>query len=309
MFDPRWDDDTRDREEGSRDISRGSRGGGSDPRERDRPDPRDVFVEHVDLPRGHEREHVHHHGHDYTLRGSESRTLSSVGAFRVIPANDLRDTFDKPLDPRHGELWHLREAGLVQTVRIDRDHTVVTLTREGRDLLESRRWDQEPGAPERERQAFHDGIQRPRELKHDAELFRAYVEEAERLHEMGADIYRVVLENDLKGEYQEFLQERNRGRDDSDGRPDRTLDEIREWAEEHHLPCDDQGHLMFPDARIEYELDGLERTLDVEVMTPHYRGAHASSKARSGFSLSFSGRSGGRGGGRSGVGLAEEMLR
>ena len=193
MFDPRWDDDPRDRAEGSRDLSRGSRGGGSDPRERDRADPRDVFVEHVDLPRGHEREHVHHHGHDYSLRGSESRTLSSVGAFRVIPANDLRDTFDKPLDPRHGELWHLREAGLVQTVRIDRDHTVVALTREGRDLLESRRWDREPDAPERDRQAFHDGIQRPRELKHDADLYRAYLEEAERLHEMGAEIHRVVL--------------------------------------------------------------------------------------------------------------------
>ena len=309
MFDPRWDEDPRDRGQGSRDLSRGSRGGGSDPRERDRVDPRDVFVEHVDLPRGRDREHVHNHGHDYTLRASESRTLSSVGAFRVIPASDLRDTFDKPLDPRHGELWHLRESGLVQTVRIDRDTTVVTLTREGRNLLESRRWDKEHDAPDRDWQAFHDGIQRPRELKHDAELYRAYLEEAERLHELGADIYRVVLENDLKAEYQEFLQERNRGRDDSDGRPDRTLDEIREWAEEHHLPCDDQGHLMFPDARIEYELDGHDHTLDLEVMTVHYRGAHASSKARSGFSLSFSGRSGGRGGGRSGVGLAEEMLR
>lgn len=40
----------RGRDEGSRDLSRGSRGGGSGPRERDRVDPRDVFVEHVDLP-------------------------------------------------------------------------------------------------------------------------------------------------------------------------------------------------------------------------------------------------------------------
>lgn len=308
MFDPRWDSDSRERDAGSRDLSRGGRGGGSDPRDRDRPDPPDVFAGHVDLPRGRDREHVHHRGHDYTLRGSESRTLSSVGAFRVIPASDLRDTFDKPLEPRHGELWHLREAGLVQTVRIDRDHTVVTLTREGRDLLESRRWDREPDRPERDRQAFHDGIQRPRELKHDAELYRAYLEEAERLHDMGADIHRVVLENELKAEYQEFLQERNRDREDADGRPHRTIGEIREWAEEHHLPCDDRGHVMFPDARIEYELDGLDRTLDVEVMTVHYRGAHASSKARSGFSLSFAGRSGRRGGGRSGVGLAEEMV-
>src|SRR5687768_2873707 len=30
------------------------------------------------------------------LRGSESRTLPAVGAFRVISADDLRDAFDKP---------------------------------------------------------------------------------------------------------------------------------------------------------------------------------------------------------------------
>ena len=90
------------------------------------------------------------------LRGSESRTLASVGAFRVIRTDDLRDAHDKPLDPRHGELWHLREAGLAQTVRLDRDTTAITLTKEGRELLEGHRRDQD--APDR--QAFHDGIQR-----------------------------------------------------------------------------------------------------------------------------------------------------
>ena len=154
-----------------------------------------MFVERVSLPRGLEREHVRFRDHDYTLRGSESRTLASVGAFRVVPANDLRDSFNKPLDPRHGELWHLRDAGLVQTVRLDRDASVVTLTREGRDLLES--WRLEKDSPHR--QAFHHGVQRPRELKHDADVYRAYLEEAERLHEMGAHIQRVVLGERAEG--------------------------------------------------------------------------------------------------------------
>ena len=92
-----------------------------------------------------------------------------------------------------------------------------TLTKEGRDLLESRRLDDDA----RDRQAFHAGVSKPRELKHDAELCRAYMEEAERLRDEGANIHRIVLENDLKREYQEFLQERNRDRDDGDGRPDR----------------------------------------------------------------------------------------
>jgi hypothetical protein len=304
--DPRWGDDPRDRDDNSRDLSRGSRGG-SDPRDRERVDPRDVFMEHVDLPRGLDREHVHTHDHDYTLRGSETRTLTTVGAFRVVPANDLRDTFDRSLDPRHGELWHLRDSGLAQTVRLDRDTTVVTLTKQGRDLLESHRRD----ADSPDRQAFSHGVQRPRELKHDAEVYRAYLEEAERLRDEGANIHRILLENELKAEYQEFLQERNRDRGDSDGRPDRELEEVRAWALEHDLPCDDQGHVQFPDVRIEYDVDGRDGTLDVEVMTPHYRGAHAAAKSGSGFALYWSGRgggSGGRSGGRT-PSIIEELLR
>lgn len=308
MDDPRWGGDTRDRDSGSRDLSRGSRGAGLDSRdrERERIEPREVFADHVRLPRGREREHVWVRERYHMLRGSESRTLASVGAFRVIPASDLRDTFGKPLDPRHGELWHLREAGLVQTVRIDRDTTAVTLTKEGRELLESHRRDQD----DPDRQTFNHGVQRPRELKHDAQVYRAYLQEADRLHEAGAEIHRVILENELKAEFQTFLQEPNRDREDSDGRPDRSPLQIESWAHEHNLPCDEQGHVQFPDVRIEYEIDGREHTLDVEVMTPHYRGAHAASKSSSGFSLYFSG-SGRSGGGRAADrsrGLAEEYL-
>jgi hypothetical protein len=145
MFDDaRWGDGPRDRDSGSRDLGRGSRGG-SDPRERQRVEPRDIFVDRVSLPRGPEREPVRprprlHSG------GSESRTLASVGTFRVVPAHDLRNNFDKPLDPRHGELWHLHDLGFVETVRLDRDTMAVTLTKAGCDLLESRRRDQDSRA-------------------------------------------------------------------------------------------------------------------------------------------------------------------
>lgn len=312
--DPRWGDDPRERDS-SRDLSRGSRGG-SDARERERSDPRDVFMDHVDLPRGLEREHVRYLDHDYTLRGSETRTLTTVGAFRVVPADDLRDAYGEALDPRNGELWHLRESGLVQAHRLDRDTAVVTLTRQGRELLDSRH----PGDDSRDRQAFYDGVQKPRELTHDAQVYRAYLREAERLQQEGARIHRVVLENELKREYQEFLQERNRAREDSDGRPDRDLQEIRAWAREHDLPCDEHGRMQFPDVRIEYDIDGRDLTRDVEVLTPHYRGAHGTAKANAGFACYRARGSrlsagcgtrggGGRGGGRDGHGLAEELLR
>src|ERR1700681_3086997 len=97
-FDPRWPDDPRD-DDRDRDLSRGSRGS-SDDRDSVRDlDLRDVFISQVDLPRGRERERVFEHDHAYRLRGSEGRTMTTVGAFRVVPAGDLRDGQNRPLEP------------------------------------------------------------------------------------------------------------------------------------------------------------------------------------------------------------------
>jgi hypothetical protein len=321
-FDPRWTDDARDRDDRGRELSQGSRGGLSNPRERERLDARDVFTRDLELPHGRERERVWARDSDVTLRGSEVRTLATVGAFRVVPAGDMRDGQDRPLDPHRGDLRHLRDQGLVETIpTIGNDRALVVLTERGRDVLERNRWSNVHGeelrweAIEREfgnrcdpddersrphepkaRQEFYAGVRsgratrfavhRPRELTHDAQVYRAYLKEAERLREEGANIRRVVLDNELKREYQQFLQERNRGRSDSDGRPDRTPEEIHRWALEHNLPEQD-GHVQFPDARIEYDdCDGRLRTEDLEVETLHYRGGHAAAKAASGFTRS-----------------------
>jgi hypothetical protein len=96
-----------------------------DPYPRDR-DPRDVFMRDLGLPRGREREIVHDREREYTLRGSESRTLATVGAFRVASSRDLREHDNRSADPRSGDLRHLREQGLVETVRMpgSRDQAV-----------------------------------------------------------------------------------------------------------------------------------------------------------------------------------------
>lgn len=271
MFDdPR--DDSRDRDDG-RDR---------DSRDRD-VDPRDVFMEGLDLPRGLERELVHERDREYSLRGSESRTLSVVGAFRVVSSRDLLDHHDRPADPRTGDLRHLREQGLIRTVPLHGHREVaVVLTDRGRDLLESHRRDRDGGHDHR--QEFYAELKKAREVEHDVQVYRAYGREAERLQERGARIERVVLDYELKRKYQQFLQERNRGRADSDGRPDRDESEIEDWAREHDLPYFD-GHVHFPDARIEYEEpDGRWDHVDVEVVTLHYRGAHGAAASRSGFS-------------------------
>src|SRR5690606_417334 len=80
--------------------------------QRDRNVP-DAFDRHIWLPRGPERELVRDRGREYTLRGSDTRTLATVGAFRVVSSRDLRDHDGRRADPRSGDLRHLREQGLV----------------------------------------------------------------------------------------------------------------------------------------------------------------------------------------------------
>jgi hypothetical protein len=278
-------DDPRNREDDTRDRD-------GDARERD--DPRDPFVNGLELPRGPERELVFDGDHRYELNGDDSRTLATVGAFRVVAERDLSDPREESENVRAAGLRHLRDEGLTQSVKLEGRERAVTLTDRGRHLLETHRRDREDGRE----QAFYAGVTRPRELSHDVQVYRAYLREEERLREQGADVRRVALESELKREYQEWLQASNRGRPDSDGRPDRDEREIERWAHDHDLPYfDDQVH--FPDVRIEYEIRGRAEHEDVEVVTAHYRGAHAASVARSGFRCygcaGRTGRTGGRG--------------
>jgi hypothetical protein len=281
-----------------------ARDGLEDGRERDarrERDSRNPFVHGLDLPSGLEREVVVDGNDRYELNGNDSRSLATIGVFRVVPEGDLHDPREQP-DAREPDLRHLRDEGLVRFVSLEGYERAVTLTKRGHHLLEAHR--RERG--DERVQAFSAGINRPRELSHDAQLYSAYLREEERLRERGADILRVVLEQELKTEYQEWLQEHNRGRGDSDGRPDRDEREIEHWAREHDLPYFDGG-VHFPDFRIEYEQDGRQRHEDVEVVTEHYRGEHAAAVARSGFRCYASG---GRGGGRGfDPRVAEELLR
>jgi hypothetical protein len=216
MYDPRWDD-PRERDDGRARVY--------DERDRDDHDPRDGLMLDLDLPRGEERELVAYRDRAYELNGEDSRTLAAVGAFRVVPEQDL--------DIDHETLGHLRDEGLIDVVDLGDDERGVTLTKDGRDLLDSP-------------QAFYAGVSRSREIDHDSNLYATYRQEEARLRDEhgGLDIRRVVLEQDLKREYQEFLQEHNRNR--SDSRPDRDEEEIRDWAREHDLPFFD-GQMHFPD--------------------------------------------------------------
>ena len=87
-----------------------------DARDRDR-EPRDTFNRHLWLPSGPDREIVRDRDREYTLRGSESRTLATVGAFRVVSSRDLVDHNNRPADPRSGDLRHANITCRTSTTR------------------------------------------------------------------------------------------------------------------------------------------------------------------------------------------------
>lgn len=266
----------------------------------------DAFTKHLALPEGREREPVD----SYRLRGSEVRTLATVGAFRVVPRGDL----ERQSAATARELDRLRQDGLISTTpyMIGRHRTtVVTLTKEGLELLEQHRRECRPD----EQQAFYSGVAKARELAHDSRVYGAYLQAQERLTVDGGKVRRVVLETELKREYQRFLQEPNRGLHDSTGLPRRDREVISKWASERDLPVI-RGSVRFPDLRIEYESqDGTMAREDVEVVTENYRGTHAASTAAAGFnchrvtSTRVGGRSSAKGGRSRDDRLAEEMLR
>jgi len=309
-YDPRIDG--RDRGE-SPDRSFGSRGGSNerDPCNEDR-ERCDAFTRDLDLPRGAERRPVRERDRVYEIDGTESRILGTIGAFRVVSESDLHDLRDDSSNPRRS-VRHLENEGLIRRSPLSSDDRAVALTERGRDLLEANRYESDVRSHE-PRQTFYAGVRKLRELTHDTKVYRAYQRVDERLRAEGGRVRRVVLDYELKRDYQRFLHERNQGKKDCDGRPDREPEEIARWAWEHELPYDD-GHVRFPDARIEYEdRDGRSRHEDIEVVTAHYRGAHAGAATTSGFTcyVVIGGMVGGRGGGGGRTAhprIIEELIR
>ena len=227
-------------------------------------------IDRFTLPRGDVREPVEFRGREYTLNGAEAHALHTVGAFRVVSPEAVHDERLGHV-VRHGGWRHLVDQGLLthETVS-DRDGSrhVVALTRTGRDLLDAHQLTRSDGP----RQEYYAGIVKPRELAHDSRIYDAFREEADQLERVGARITRVVLDYELKRDFQTFLNRGDRPEDAA------LYADRRDFAEEHDLPFH-RGHVVFPDLRIEYEVDGRVEHRDVEVLTDHYSRGQLSGKA------------------------------
>ena len=218
-----------------------------------------------------------------SLREEERRVLAEVGRFRVIATRDLAETVYGGQHSRmKRDLAFLREKGLIQlnAVNARRDGRggkverieVVTLTRAGRDAAR-----QTSGLPQNQR--LYAGLVKPREVEHDAQIYRAYRKEAEKIERKGGSNLRVKLDFELKSDVQKAIHAARKAE------PKHGMGEIKQQvARQFDLPYVNDG-IQIPDARIEYDLNqssggGHE---DIEVLTAAYRSGHLRAKAQAGF--------------------------
>jgi hypothetical protein len=218
-----------------------------------------------------------------SLREEEGKVLAEVGRFRVIATRDLTETiYDGRRSRMERDLAFLKEKGLVQvdSVNARRDGRggrierleVVTLTKDGRDVAR-----QTSGLPQEQR--LYAGMVKPREAEHDAQIYRAYRKEVERIEQKGGTNLRVQLDFELKSDIQKAIHAARKAE------PDRDMAEIKkDVAGQFELPYVDNS-IQIPDARIEYDMDQGSRTghEDIEVLTAAYHAGHLRSKAQAGF--------------------------
>ena len=227
------------------------------------------------LPRTPDRQHVRFGRERLRLRDSETELLATVGVFRVVAERDLQTS--------RSDVRSLSDQGLLESRTVVINHSperVLVLTRTGQDVLEAHR---DPDAGDGRRQQYYSGLVKPRELAHDAQLYRLFDTERKQLEDAGSRVTRVVLDYELKREYHTYVHaQRIGGIDPAEARAT--------FAHEHDLPFV-KGRIELPDVRIEYEdPDGVSHHRDLELATEHYSRSQLSGKQAAGFPVYRAGR-------------------
>jgi len=212
---------------------------------------------------------------EYSLRESEVQTLIELGKFRVVPADDLaRLGYRGDRSRMENDVKHLRHQGLIEQRSIEGHESyskqVLTLTKEGHKLLSHHNF-----IPDG--QTIYHGFVKPKEARHDADLYRLYHKVAREIDDVGGKVRRVILDYELK---QELYRKLSR----VDPNKKLAYERIRVANEFDLKVVNDK--IPVPDLRIEYEDECRElRRLDLEIATRDYRPQGLGDKAKAGFHL------------------------
>ncbi len=250
-------------------TDQGSRAGS--PSDRQRRDQRDSNRDNSDRFRTTYRDR----NREYSLRESEVQTLIELGKFRVVPTDDLaRLGYRGDRSRMENDVQHLRHQGLIEQRSIEGHDSyskqVLALTKEGYKLLSRHNFI--PNGQE-----IYHGFVKPKEARHDADLYRLYHKVAREIDDVGGKVRRVVLDYELKQElYRKLAQ--------VDPNKKLAYERIRVASEYDLKVVNDK--IPVPDLRIEYEDECRElRRLDLEIATRDYRPQGLGEKAKAGFHL------------------------
>ena len=226
-------------------------------------------------------------------RGSTSfpercaRGLADIGVYGAVSYRDLAEARfgGHPYTTRRAVNAWVRDGLVTETTATgpkSNPFKVLTLTRSG--VATVRRLAVEHGLDPA--QHIRSGVRLQRsQIAHDTAIYRACGRERRRLLEQGAAIRCVRLDNEFKS----TVARRSESARAKDGR--RAAD--AEWhriARDLGLPVDDEGHVLYPDAQIEYtDADGRTGRVNIEVASGNYRERSVRAKAAAGFALHANG--------------------
>src|SRR6266851_3741692 len=218
-----------------------------------------------------------HGDRTYSLRSSETTAMRDIGTFRTVDVRDLaRFVYAGDEARLKHDLESLRAQGMVEEKSLFRAHRsarkLVTLTAEGERLVRKA-----SDLPQDQR--IYHGFVKPKELDHDADLYKVYQKAAEEIREKGGKLTRVRLDFELK----ESINRAKEAAGHLSGDERRRL--LTAVAEEHGLRIDETT-IHLPDIQVEYETreGGVERQ-NLELLSRNYREEGIRGKAAAGFKI------------------------
>jgi hypothetical protein len=235
---------------------------------------RESEVRTLEVPTSEARTRYRDRGRTYMLRTSEIQTMTDIGKFRALAANDIEAfLYGGDQTRMDADFSNLRRQRLILERDIPQHENpprrLVALTKEGRHLLAATN-------TVKKGQVLYHGFTKPREADHDADLYKLYQRGLERASRAGGKNIRVILDSELK---RILYRDLARAGEQDQG------DAKSAVAERHGLRVV-RDTIPVPDLRIEYETaDGEPARLDLELATEHYRFRNIARKVQAGFSI------------------------
>jgi hypothetical protein len=213
----------------------------------------------------------------YSLRDREIQAMADIGTFRTVDVRDLkRFAYAGDEGAMSHDLRELRAAGLIEEKTVLRAHKeprkVLALTARGQRIVRKA-----SGLPKD--QALYRGFVKPREIEHDADLYKVYQQAVEKIRNEGGKPLKVRLDFEMKGAVQ---REKNaiKRLPEEDQRK-----RLEAFARERTLAISGT-RIHVPDVQLEYETrDGELQRANLELVSENYRNEGIRGKAESGFAI------------------------